>query len=263
MVAGGSEGVGELTVIERYYDAVPRVSATTEEIGPFTLFVADEATSWQFYARPRLGLTDDVTADDVRRVVARQDELGVPRAIEWVRETTPSLLDAVREALPGVDVEEVPLMVSRRRGQDLREVPGRRVVLTGDSVDLAPVVGVIGAAFAGRDDHEPGTVGVRPRLLDEGTLLMVAAYDETGALVGGGSAAPRGTVAELMGIATLPAARGRGHGTAITNALRTELRGRGVETVFLTAASDDATSIYAAVGFERVATGCILETGDE
>ena len=62
-----------------------------------------------------------------------------------------------------------------------------------------------------------------------------------------------------MGIATLPSARGQGHGTAITTALRSELRGRGVDTVFLTAASDDATSIYRAVGFERLATGCILE----
>ncbi len=92
---------------------------------------------------------------------------------------------------------------------------------------------------------------------------MVAAYDGSGRLVGGGSAAPRGAVAELMGIATLPSARGQGHGTAITTALRSELRGRGVDTVFLTAASDDATSIYRAVGFERLATGCILEPGHD
>ena len=258
-----SEPTDELSVIERYYDTVPRVAATTEEIGPFTLFVATPDTSWQFYARPRLGLTGDVTADDVRRVVARQDELGVPRAIEWVHETTPSLLDAVREALPEAEVEEVPLMVSRRDEPDLREVPGRREVLAGASADLAAVVGAVDAAFGGRDEFEPGTVGVRPRLLDEGTLVMVAAYDGSGRLVGGGSAAPRGAVAELMGIATLPSARGQGHGTAITTALRSELRGRGVDTVFLTAASDDATSIYRAVGFERLATGCILEPGHD
>lgn len=258
-----SEPGDELSVIERYYDAVPRVAATTEEIGPFTLFVATPDTSWQFYARPRLGLTGAVTAEDVRRVVARQDELGVPRAIEWVHETTPSLLVAVRAALPEADVEEVPLMVSRRDEPDPREVPGRREVLAGSSADLAAVVGAIGAAFDGRDDYEPGTVGVRPRLLDEGTLVMVAAYDDSGRLVGGGSAAPRGAVAELMGIATLPSVRGQGHGTAITTALRSELRGRGVGTVFLTAASDDATSIYRAVGFERLATGCILEPGHD
>jgi ribosomal protein S18 acetylase RimI-like enzyme len=255
-----SEPTDELSVIERYYDTVPRVAATTEEIGPFTLFVATPDTSWQFYARPRLGLTDDVTADDVRRVVARQDELGVPRAIEWVQETTPSLLAAVREALPDAEVEEVPLMVSRRDEAQAREVPGRREVLEGSSAGLAAVVGVVGAAFDGHDEYEPGQLGVRPRLLDEGTLVMVAAYDGSGRLVGGGSAAPRGAVAELMGIATLPSARGQGHGTAITTAIRSELRGRGVDTVFLTAGSDEATSIYRAVGFERLATGYILES---
>ena len=258
-----SEPTHELSVIERAYDTVPRVSATTEEIGPFTLFVATTETSWQFYARPRLGLTGAVTADDVRRVVARQDELGVPRAIEWVHETTPSLLDAVRAALPDAAVEEVPLMVSRHDGADQHEVPGRREVLAGSSADLATVVGVVDAAFGGRDEFEPGALGGRPRLLEEGALVMVAAYDGSGTPVGGGSAAPRGEVAELMGIATLPSARGQGHGTAITTALRTELRRRGVSTVFLTAASDDATSMYRAVGFERLATGCILEPRDD
>jgi len=258
-----SEPLHELSVIERYYDTVPRVAATTEEIGPFTLFVATPDTSWQFYARPRLGLTDDVTADDVRRVVKRQDELGVPRAIEWVQETTPSLLDAVREQLPDAEVEEVPLMVSRRDEAQQREVPGRREVLVGSSDELAAVVGVVGAAFDGHDEFEPGQVGVRPRLLDEGTLVMVAAYDASGRLVGGGSAAPRGAVAELMGIATLPSARGQGHGTAITTAIRSELRTRGVDTVFLTAGSDEATSIYRAVGFERLATGYIVAPGHD
>ncbi len=77
--------------------------ATTEEVGPFTLFLADEGNAWQFYARPRLGVTDEFTADDVRRLFERQVELGKPRNIEWVHETTPSLLTAVREATAGLD----------------------------------------------------------------------------------------------------------------------------------------------------------------
>ena len=64
-----------LADIERYYDAVPRPVATTEEVGPFTLFLAAEGTGWEFYARPRLGLDQHVTADDVRRVFDRQVEL--------------------------------------------------------------------------------------------------------------------------------------------------------------------------------------------
>ena len=41
-----------LDAIETYYDTVPRAAATTEEVGPFTLFLAEEGTGWDFYARP-------------------------------------------------------------------------------------------------------------------------------------------------------------------------------------------------------------------
>ena len=62
-----------LAALERYYDAVPRPTGTSEEVGPFTLFLADEGTGWRYYARPRLGLDTDVTPpDDVRRVLARR-----------------------------------------------------------------------------------------------------------------------------------------------------------------------------------------------
>jgi ribosomal protein S18 acetylase RimI-like enzyme len=61
-----------------------------------------------------------------------------------------------------------------------------------------------------------------------------------------------------MGISVLPRARRQGHGGAITVALVAAARARGATRVFLSAASDDAASIYRAVGFERVATACIL-----
>ena len=61
------------------------------------------------YARPRLGLDTEVVGTDVTAVLARQRELEVPQAIEWVHETTPSLLAAATEA--GMTVERCPLLV--------------------------------------------------------------------------------------------------------------------------------------------------------
>src|SRR5690349_24321573 len=95
--------------IEAYYDCVPRAVATLEEVGPFTIFVAEEGTGWQFYARPRLGGTAGFTPEGVCRVLERQQALGVPRAIEWVDEVTPSLLPAVRAA--GFEPRCYPLLV--------------------------------------------------------------------------------------------------------------------------------------------------------
>jgi ribosomal protein S18 acetylase RimI-like enzyme len=256
---------GQLADIERYYDAVPRPAATTEEVGPFTLFLAGEGTGWEFYARPRLGLVEPVTADDVRRLFDRQYELDRPRNIEWVDQTTPSLLPAVRNALGSaasagahVDLERCPLLVLPP-GRAMEDLDDRTRVLTGDDPDLALTVGAVHAGFDGSDDVIERPVAKRPELIDQGHLVIVAAYDDQGRVVGGGSAAPRGDAAELMGIGVPPFARKRGLGSAITRALVRAVRDRGVTTVLLSAANDGAASIYRQVGFEDVGTACILE----
>lgn len=249
----------DLSTIERYYDTVPRVAGTTEEVGPFTLFLADRSTGWQFYARPRLGV-EAFTPEEVRRVLARQQELDVPRAIEWVDEVTPALRPAVRGT---AEPHLCPLLVLPTDRSPLAPVEVRCDVLAPDSPDLALAIGTIGAAFGGSDGVTPGELGSRPGLMASGHLVVVAAYDDDGRLVGGGSAAPRGDVAELMGIAVLPPARKQGIGSAITAALVQAVRAAGVRTAFLSAGSDDAASVYRSVGFEKVATACILEVADD
>jgi ribosomal protein S18 acetylase RimI-like enzyme len=248
-----------LDEIESYYDTVPRAAAATEEVGPFTLFLADAGIGWQFYARPRLGTDDSFTADDVRRVLARQDELGVPRAIEWVDQVTPSLLPAVEAA--GLTCGRYPLLALP---DDTRvSTPERTRVLVPDDVDLALVVGAVHAAFAGEDEVTVQPVGKRPELIADGRLIEVAAYDDEGRLIGGGSAAPRGETAELMGIGVPPAHRTAGIGTTITQALIHACRQAGVRTVFLSAYNDAAASIYRRLGFQDVGTACILGDHDE
>lgn len=99
----------DLTVLEQYYDAVPRRFTTTEEVGPFTLFL-DASAGWPWYARPRLGGDGPYDAAAVTGLLARMRELDVPETIEWVADLTPALLDAVL-AEGSLAVEELPLMV--------------------------------------------------------------------------------------------------------------------------------------------------------
>ncbi len=252
----------DLSGIEAYYDAVPRPVAIVEEVGPLTLFLAEPGTGWQFYARPRLGLADDVAPDDVRRVLARQAELGVPRALEWVAEVTPSLLPAVRAAVPGPhDLELCPLLVLRE-GVRLPTTHGTTRVLAADDPELPLVVGAVSAGFGGRDEIVARDPGPRAELIERGLLVMVGTYDAAGALVGGGSAAPRGDTAELMGIAIVPSARRRGLGAATTAALVAACRGAGVRRLFLSAASDEASGVYRALGFQPRGQACILGVED-
>lgn len=243
--------------IEAYYDCVPRAVATTEEIGPFTLFVADEGTGWQFYARPRRGGRAGFTADDVCRVLERQQALGVPRAVEWVDEVTPSLLAAVRAA--GHEPHRYPLLVMPTDVPVHADPRARELHPAEPHLSLA--LGSVSAGFAGHDDVEPKDPGRQPELIERGDLVVVASF-EGNRLCGAGSAAPRGDVAELMGIAVPPGHRGRGHGTAITSTLVAACRERGVEVVFLSAGSDAAADIYRRVGFVDVGTACILGVED-
>ena len=93
MTAGGTDAA-LLQRIEAYFDAAPRPSADVEQHGPLTLFVS--RIPWRFYGRPRMGLAPrDVVARTTSRALrARQRELGVREALEWVHETTPSLAGA-------------------------------------------------------------------------------------------------------------------------------------------------------------------------
>jgi ribosomal protein S18 acetylase RimI-like enzyme len=247
-----------LEEIESYYDTVPRAASTVEEVGPFTLFVADPEVGWAFYARPRLGVDHAFTADDVRRLLARQDELGVPRALEWVDEVTPTLRSAVLDA--GERAGRFPLLALAEE-TEVSEGVGTRV-LAGNDPDLALSVGAVHAAFAGEDEVAERPVGRRAELIRDGQLIVVAAYVEDGRLFGAGSGAPRDTTAELMGIGVPPAHRMAGTGTALTRALVRACRGVGVRTVFLSAYNDAAASIYRRVGFRDVGTACIFGEDD-
>ena len=253
-----------LRTLETYYDTAPRASATTEEVGPFTLFLRSDPDGWPYYARPRLGLPAEttVTADDVRRVRERQREVAAPETFEWVHETTPSLLAAARTA--GLHVEECPLLVLAEPLPPSGEVTARVSVLDADS-DLVPgAIAAVSAGFAGSDEvavPSEAAVARRRRRVAAGLVTLAVALDGDGTVVGGGSHGPRGGTTELAGIAVLPRARKQGVGEAITRALVEDAAARGVGTVFLSAQDDAVARVYERVGFRRVGTACLGSPG--
>jgi ribosomal protein S18 acetylase RimI-like enzyme len=263
----------DLDGLERYYDAVPRDSARTEQIGALTLFVADHSAH-DYYGRPSIGATD-ITADDVRTLLDRQRALGIARTMEWVGEVTPSLASAARAA--GMQVNEHPLMMLVRA----LEVPSHEVsarVLGADDADVPVAIAVAHLAFG-----EPGTqVGqaaaeqlraktaevtggewekrTRRRIATRATVAA-AAY-RNGELIASGQHNPVGAVTEIVGVGTLPSARRLGAGLAVTACLIAEARAHGAETVFLSASDDAVARIYARAGFDRVGTAFIAEASD-
>lgn len=248
-----------LSTLEAYYDAAPRPLATAEEVGPFTLFVRSSPEGWPFYARPSLGYDGPCTAAQVTVVRERQRELGVPESLEWVHETSPTLLAAAREA--GLLVAECPLLVLPGGADAVTPpLPAEYSVslLSADSPDLPSVMGAVDAGFEGHDQVTPRDPGPVPGLLRSGLIAMAGAYDGQGT-VGGGAHSPRGTTTELTGIAVIPRARRQGVGAAITALLVADARERGITTAFLSARDDAVARVYERIGFQRIGTACVAE----
>jgi ribosomal protein S18 acetylase RimI-like enzyme len=262
--------------LERYYDAVPRATAGTAEIGPFTLFVARHG--WPFYARPRLGEAGPFTQNDLARVCDRQAELGVPVAFEWVHETTPALLPVARDF--GLKVVEGPLMVLHwKRAAAPGELPAGITLRTmaADDPALPAVAAVASVSFrAGGVDVGDGGPAERDAVaaassdadlnalrdrIRAGRMVTVVAADTSGPIAVG-SHQPVDDVTEIVGVATLPARRRLGLGAAVTAALVADAELRNIDIAFLSAGSEAVARIYTRIGFFRVATACIASTPD-
>ena len=262
---------GLLADLERYYDTAPRAACDTEELGSLTLFLP--RSGFPYYARPRLGLAGEVTAADVTAVLARQRELDVPRAVEWVHDTTPSLLAAAREA--GMTVEECPLLVLEQEPPEPDPAAGVRIVAADDpklglvraaiNVGFGTAgTGVGPASIAERDEDAVARPEGAERIADlmrAGLSVLAGAFDPESGPVGGGSHNPRGEVTEIVGVGVLPAYRRRGLAAAITARLARHALDTGVRTVFCSAEDDAVARVYESVGFRRVGTACVAEAG--
>jgi GNAT superfamily N-acetyltransferase len=255
--------------IERYYDAVPRAAARVESIGPFTLFVKQGA-GWPYFARPSLGATTFRVAD-VERVRARQRELGVPEAFEWVAETTPAAAPAIEAG--GLHVHQHPLMILEQ------PAPPRQIAVEGLDIRKVSVddnlgnIGAVGRLAFEASGTTVGSVGIEAlatvpvasdtlaferERLRSGLTVTVAAFSASGVPVAIGSHQPVGGVSEIVGVGTLPAFRRRGLGEAITAMLIADALTR-AQTVFLSAGDADVARIYERLGFRRLGTACIAE----
>lgn len=74
-----------------------------------------------------------------------------------------------------------------------------------------------------------------------------------------GSYQPISDTAEILAVATLPAARRKGLAAAVTAKLAHDARDNGVRLLVLSAQNDDVARVYERVGFHRIGTVCAAE----
>ncbi|MEX5720247.1 GNAT family N-acetyltransferase [Geodermatophilus maliterrae] len=256
--------LGLLDRVEQYAAAAPLADARVVAAGPLDVPIGSPA--WPYPARPRPG-TRTVSADDVRAAVALQEEAGLPAAVEWVGERTPSLGAAARAA--GLVVTDFPLLVVDDPVELLLPVGVRLYLVGGEDPRLPHYQHLLETAFAphaedaentrdardGTPAEDVRTAVLRERVATGRTVLMVAIEDGRPIAVGshhpvdvGGS-----EVSEVVGVASSPRRRGRGVGAALASALVAQAR-ETADLVFLTAGDDDVARIYERVGFAQVGT---------
>jgi ribosomal protein S18 acetylase RimI-like enzyme len=196
----------------------------------------------------------------------------VPESFEWIDELTPDMRAAAEKA--GLRVVAHPLMVLPPGVVPTQDPRANIRLIAPTEPDLARMQAVQMIAFgtpgmaagygdaADRDAMLPAVESAALELIRErlrsGRMLLAGAFDaayEGPVAAGGCQILP--PVAEIVGLGTLPAARRRGLGTAVTATLAVAALAHGAQTVFLSAADDDVARLYGRLGFVRVGTSMV------
>jgi GNAT superfamily N-acetyltransferase len=253
-----------LQELDRYFDAAPRSGARVVDTGAFTLFVGRSPSS--YYARPAVARTGPITSADLDCLADVCVENGVDLAIEWVHEIHPEL--AAVATGHGLEVSSHALMVAA--SSDVGAAPGEgatvRVVAPDDAaLPIARAVADVSFIFGGTGIG-PGGPADRDAMARElsadfveylrdrhrRSLTVTAVAESESGVLAAGSYQPLGDWAEVLAVATLPAARRRGLATAIVATLAHHAAEHGVGNLLLSAQDEDVERVYERIGFRRV-----------
>lgn len=257
--------------LDNYFDAVLRNDADPVEVGAFTLFVSD--APYGYYARPTFSHSGPMDASDLMALEEACKERDIDLAIEWVHEAHPGL-GALAQA-HGLKVNFFPLLVAQLKDVAIPKIEGATIrILSADEPALAQGLAVANLSF-GVGGTEVGSIGPAERdktagELTEGWmgyfrerirngLTVMAVAESADGVLAVASCKPVGKFAEIVGVATLPSARRRGLGAAVTAFLASHVFAQGVETVLLSAEDDNVARIYRQIGFHRVGTAGAVE----
>ncbi|MGY0486632.1 GNAT family N-acetyltransferase [Streptomyces sp. WG-D5] len=216
------------------------------EAGGFVIGVDPATTSpYVNYATPLPGAAP--TAADVAALVAAFRERGLVPRLEFAPDAAPRVAGALDDAGFAVEAEHTYLVCTK----DTLVVPERPAVeAPARDGDYPALDAALAEAFGGGFESSPeGAARLRHTEETGGAVRFVRAADGT---VAGGAlcSAPAAATAELAGVGTRPAHRGRGIASAVTAELaRVLLHERGAASVWLEYGGSDSRRVYERVGF--------------
>ncbi|MFZ3557477.1 MULTISPECIES: GNAT family N-acetyltransferase [unclassified Streptomyces] len=232
--------------VQNFTVAHLRRRADAVETAGFVLGFDPTTTSpYVNYATPLPGATP--TAADVRALIAGFRERGLVPRLEYVPDAAPEAAAALAAAGFTPEAEHTYLVCTR----DTLVLPSGPAVEapTGED-DYLALDATLAEAFSGEFQSSPeGAERLRRTEEDGGAVRFVRAEDGT---VAGGALCSASAVrtAELAGVGTRPAHRGRGIAAAVTAELaRVLLHERGADSVWLEYGGEGSRRVYERVGF--------------
>ncbi|MER8056448.1 MULTISPECIES: GNAT family N-acetyltransferase [unclassified Streptomyces] len=217
----------------------------------------DPATTSPYvnYATPVPGA--EPTDADVADLIAAFRTRGLTPRLEFAPDAAPGAEPALRRA--GFTTEAVhAYLVCTPKTLTAATGGGVRVEAPGTDADYVAIDTALSEAFGGEWPPSPEGAA-RLRRTEEGGGAVRFVRAEDGGCAGGAlCSAPAEGTAELAGVGTLPAYRGRGIAGAVTAALAETLFARGARTVWLEYSGAGSRRVYERVGFRPGGTRVYL-----
>ncbi|MGW7522371.1 GNAT family N-acetyltransferase [Streptomyces sp. NPDC054783] len=222
------------------------------EVGGFVVGFDPSTTSpYVNYATPFPGA--EPTDRDVADLIAAFRERGLKPRLEFAPDTAPAVEPALRRAGFGTEAVHEYLVCTPAAlavpGSG-RGVAGRvEVEAPATEADYTAIDSALSEAFGGEWAPSPEGAARLRRTAEGGGAVRFVRAPGGGCAGGAICSAPAEGTAELAGVGTLPAYRGRGIAAAVTATLAGTMFGRGARTVWLEYSGEGSRRVYERVGF--------------
>ncbi|WBO62087.1 GNAT family N-acetyltransferase [Streptomyces camelliae] len=219
------------------------------EVGGFVAGFDPSTTSpYVNYATPFPGA--EPTDRDLADLISAFRERGLTPRLEFAPDSAPAVEPALRRAGFRTEaVHEYLVCTPATLAEPDRAARSFEVEVPATDADYTALDAALSEAFGGEFPPSPEGAA-RLRRTEEGGGAVRFVRAPGGGCAGGAlCTAPAEGTAELAGVGTLPAHRGRGIAAAVTHTLSATLFGRGARSVWLEYSGEGSRRVYERVGF--------------
>ncbi len=204
------------------------------------------------YATPLPGTRP--TGRDVKELIEAFRVRDLKPRLEFAPDAVPAVEPALREA--GFSVEAVHaylvctpdrLTLPRNTESGTVAVP---VAVPSTDEDFRAIDAALSEAFVGEFASSPEGAARLRRIQEDGGAVRFVRAPDGGCAGGATCSAPAVGTAELAGVGTRPAFRGRGIAAVVTAALTETMFARGAQSVWLEYSGEGSRRVYERVGYQ-------------